>query len=89
MLCVALLFAVFGSVCVAPAVTLRLIALATFQSIEARYQTARTLVALAELGHRDGAREEAAGRLREAHALFRVLRVPKYVAHCEALATAF
>jgi len=61
-------------------------ALATFESIEARYQTARTRIALAEVSHRHGTHDDAAAHVREAHALFKLLRIPKYVAHCEGLA---
>jgi hypothetical protein len=38
------------------------------------------------VSHRDGALPQAAARLREAHGLFRLLRIPRYVAHCEGLA---
>ena len=61
-------------------------ALSTFEAIEARYQTARTLVILAEVDHRRGEHELAAQHVRDAHALFKLLRVPKYVARSEALA---
>jgi len=54
--------------------------------MEARYQIGRTRIALAELRHRHGARDAAAAHLREAHALFKLLRIPKYIAHCEGLA---
>ncbi|MBI4561728.1 MAG: AAA family ATPase, partial [Candidatus Rokubacteria bacterium] len=52
-------------------------ALETFASIKARFMTARTRLALAELAHARENREAASTHLREAHQLFTALQVPR------------
>ncbi|MFZ1061683.1 MAG: adenylate/guanylate cyclase domain-containing protein [Candidatus Rokuibacteriota bacterium] len=64
-------------------------ALQTFVSVHARFEMGRTHLFLASLGHAQGDREAAASHLNEAQALFRALRVPKYVERTEQLAREF
>ena len=61
-------------------------ALQTFRSMEARFEIARTWMALAELAHRRGEGEATTTRVAGAHRMFMDLRVPHYVALTEALA---
>jgi class 3 adenylate cyclase/tetratricopeptide (TPR) repeat protein len=63
-------------------------ALATFGSVEARFEVGRTHLALAELGTTTGDPGMAATHLRAAHRLFVDLVVPTWVARTEGLATA-
>jgi tetratricopeptide (TPR) repeat protein len=64
-------------------------ALQTFVSTQARFEVGRTHLDLAALAHAAGDQEATATHLTEAHALFRVLQVPKYVARAEQCATEF
>jgi hypothetical protein len=64
-------------------------ALQTFVSIQARFEVSRTHLDLAALAHAAGNREAMTTHLTEAHALFRALQVPKYVARAEQCATEF
>jgi DNA-binding NtrC family response regulator/tetratricopeptide (TPR) repeat protein len=61
-------------------------ALQTFATIQARFMTARTHLALAELAHARGNSEAAATYLRGAYSAFRSLRVGRYVDRAAALA---
>ena len=55
-------------------------------SIQARYEQARTLLDLATLAHTQGNRAVAATHLDEAHALFKVLQILRWVEHTTQLA---
>ncbi|MBI2466702.1 MAG: AAA family ATPase [Candidatus Rokubacteria bacterium] len=61
-------------------------ALRTLSAIGSRFELGRTHLDLASLAHAQGDREAAVSHLNEAHALFRALRVPKYVERTEQLA---
>jgi tetratricopeptide (TPR) repeat protein len=61
-------------------------ALRTFLGAQARFMTGRTHLTLAELSAARGDRAAAATRLREAHAVFRALAVPRYVERAARLA---
>ena len=54
-------------------------ALRALNSIRARFEVGRTRLFLASLAAVRGDRGAAAANLREAHSLFRTLRIPKYV----------
>ncbi|MGH7412226.1 MAG: sigma 54-interacting transcriptional regulator [Candidatus Methylomirabilis sp.] len=64
-------------------------ALRTFDSMQARYDLARTHLDLAALAHAQGDQERASVHVRQAYSLFRGLRVPKYVERAEQLAQGF
>jgi class 3 adenylate cyclase/tetratricopeptide (TPR) repeat protein len=64
-------------------------ALEAFVSTSARFEMGRTHLFLASLVHARGDRDAAGTHLEEAHALFRALRVPKYVEWAERLAREF
>ncbi|HYG63186.1 MAG TPA: AAA family ATPase, partial [Thermoanaerobaculia bacterium] len=60
-------------------------ALATFRSLDAPFEAARTLLDLVQLAGDQGDLPEAGSRLEEARALFEELRVPAYSARAERL----
>ena len=64
-------------------------ALRTLGAIGSRFELARTHLDLASLAHARGDREAAASQLNEAQALFRALRVPKYVKRAAEVAREF
>jgi DNA-binding NtrC family response regulator/tetratricopeptide (TPR) repeat protein len=64
-------------------------ALETFGRIHARYDLARTHLDMAVLAHSQGRRDALARHLREADGLFRLLRIPAYVARTGDLAKEF
>ena len=64
-------------------------ALRALNSIRARFEVGRTRLFLASLAAVRGDRGAAAANLREAHSLFRTLRIPKYVERAEELAREF
>jgi class 3 adenylate cyclase/tetratricopeptide (TPR) repeat protein len=61
-------------------------ALSTFASIPARFEVGRTLLSLAALRGDEGHQDSARAHVGEAHALFRALGIPHYVARSEVLA---
>jgi len=61
-------------------------ALQTFASINCRFEAGRTHLDLAAVAHAQEQREAVATHLKDAHSLFRALRVPKYVERAEELA---
>ena len=64
-------------------------ALRALNSIRARFEVGRTRLFLASLAAVRGDRGAAAANLREAHSLFRTLRIPKYVERAEELTREF
>ena len=60
-------------------------ALHTFTTLHARYEIARTHLLLAELACQQDNREALTSHLSDAHSLFQLLRVPKYIARIEQL----
>jgi tetratricopeptide (TPR) repeat protein len=64
-------------------------ALRTLSAIGARFEVGRTHLDLASLARAQGNREAVPSHLDEARALFRALRVPKYVERTQQLAREF
>ncbi|MBI4640701.1 MAG: AAA family ATPase [Candidatus Tectomicrobia bacterium] len=64
-------------------------AIQAFTSIQERFEVGRTQLDLAILAHAQGNQEAAMMHLKEAHDLFRILKVPKYVERTEQLAREF
>jgi hypothetical protein len=62
--------------------------LQSLTAMHARFEVGRTNLALAALAHAQGNREAAATSLKEAQALFKHLRVPRYAARTAELAKA-
>jgi hypothetical protein len=64
-------------------------ALQTLASINCRFEAGRTHLDLAVLAHAQRKTQAIATHLKEAHSLFRALRVPRYVERSEGLAKEF